>query len=256
MSIAHAIKKNKQYNNIETVFNNKLWVQAPTYFNDPFDCEIVLYQDYIKQNCISSLQSKEGFMSGSAMWNELNRIIDEELTLFQKTLEESRNQLGVACFSEQDDSILMWSHYADNHRGFCVEYNMLEAVQTIQYTFVPVLYSNKKKLVDNVNLLEPDIFAKQVTIYSIDSLFRKAKDWEYEKEWRIIRDEAACGLAWNKNKNGALIDFIKPQSIILGCMIDNNSERKIQKLCRERNIPLFKMEKNKYEFRLEKRKMI
>jgi hypothetical protein len=30
----------------------------------------------------------------------------------------------VSSSSEVSDSILMWSHYADNHRGFCVEYGL------------------------------------------------------------------------------------------------------------------------------------
>ena len=31
--------------------------------------------------------------------------------------------LGVLCLSACDNSILMWSHYADEHKGFCIGFN-------------------------------------------------------------------------------------------------------------------------------------
>lgn len=31
------------------------------------------------------------------------------------------NNFAITCFSETPDNILMWSHYADKHSGFCVE---------------------------------------------------------------------------------------------------------------------------------------
>ncbi len=32
-------------------------------------------------------------------------------------------QRGVACFSAKVDDILRWSHYADGHRGSCLEFD-------------------------------------------------------------------------------------------------------------------------------------
>ena len=33
-------------------------------------------------------------------------------------IEQNRMTMGISCFSEKEDSILMWSHYADNHKGW------------------------------------------------------------------------------------------------------------------------------------------
>lgn len=30
---------------------------------------------------------------------------------------------GVSCFSEKVDDLLMWGHYAEGHRGFCLEFD-------------------------------------------------------------------------------------------------------------------------------------
>ena len=34
-----------------------------------------------------------------------------------------RNYPNIACFSESKDSPTMWAHYADNHKGFVLEYD-------------------------------------------------------------------------------------------------------------------------------------
>ena len=42
--------------------------------------------------------------------------------------------MGVVCFSESYDNIIMWSHYSDNHKGFCLNsiLNMLRSNMLIQ----------------------------------------------------------------------------------------------------------------------------
>jgi len=43
---------------------------------------------------------------------------------FAKTLTAShKDSLKVCSFSGTQYSIIMWSHYADQHRGFCIEYD-------------------------------------------------------------------------------------------------------------------------------------
>jgi hypothetical protein len=47
----------------------------------------------------------------------------------QPSLEEAKKaikELGVVCLSEINNDILMWSHYADGHTGFCIEFERSE----------------------------------------------------------------------------------------------------------------------------------
>ena len=37
------------------------------------------------------------------------------------TLYSDKNKYGISCFSKNYNEILMWSHYADNHNGICIE---------------------------------------------------------------------------------------------------------------------------------------
>jgi hypothetical protein len=39
---------------------------------------------------------------------------------------ESFESYGVSCFSESWNSILMWSHYADRHKGICLGFDVPE----------------------------------------------------------------------------------------------------------------------------------
>mgnify|MGYP002227506002 FL=1 len=38
----------------------------------------------------------------------------------------------VGCFSERNDSLLMWSHYADEHRGLCIGYNLHDLIKNYE----------------------------------------------------------------------------------------------------------------------------
>ncbi len=49
---------------------------------------------------------------------------DHHLECYQNVSAGVRASLGVICFSERSDSLLMWSHYADNHNGICIEFDI------------------------------------------------------------------------------------------------------------------------------------
>lgn len=77
----------------------------------------------------------------------------------------------IACFSERNDSILMWSHYGDSLRGGCLCFDTSKDValfgkaQKVQYT-------DLRSYQSNFNLY-----------------FTKASDWSYEQEWRIVVEQ-------------------------------------------------------------------
>ena len=87
----------------------------------------------------------------------------------------------------------------------------------------------------------------------IESLSSKSPEWSYEKEWRIIRDKAACGDKWNDTKKGALLDMIPPTSITLGCQAEESFEREVLTYCQENKIRLYKMEKDESLYQLKRK---
>ena len=69
----------------------------------------------------------------------LNKNDTELKKQFKKTindvLKKIRSITLVSCFGSSHDSVLMWSHYADKHRGACIEYEINdEAFQKVSYS--------------------------------------------------------------------------------------------------------------------------
>jgi len=90
--------------------------------------------------------------------------------------------VGVLCLSEVRDSILMWGHYTDNHRGLVVGFDAAHP-----------FFSRRRSDNDEFGFLRQVIYQlqrPQVTLTDMTSpawFQTKSDDWAYEKEWRIVR---------------------------------------------------------------------
>ena len=102
--------------------------------------------------------------------------------------------IGIYSLSKRPDSVLMWSHYGKNHNGFVVgfdsEHPFFGRHRSHQYIDVlsEVIYSRNRIEVDVAN---PKNNKAEDTN---KILITKNIEWEYEKEYRLIRklDEAAA----------------------------------------------------------------
>ena len=81
--------------------------------------------------------------------------------------------------------MLMWAHYASYHQGFCVEYD-LSNIEPLDYRkrfLFPVTYSDD--VFDATEHYKKDMDDENYNnIYLARAALVKAKDWQYEKEWR------------------------------------------------------------------------
>lgn len=99
---------------------------------------------------------------------------DEESTQSYETFAASR----LFCLSEECDNQLLWSHYSDVYRGFCLGY---ASYQANDFSFLAS--------VQYLNRLPDEIMTQQsFTEDEIVRLFLRIKPmcWSYEKEWRLI----------------------------------------------------------------------
>ena len=235
--------------NWDAVRNNKMWYSAPNNFNDVFDCDIFVDEKSLFNSILQMVPDKRGVRPGSPMWRQLKQTLNQEIVSLKSTFHEMKSTTGISCLSETCDSLLMWAHYANNHRGICVEYELLEINKQLGFSPVPIVYSDERSVFQNLN---PDTLDYDVTEVFIKSLTSKSPEWSYEKEWRIIQDNTACGSKWDSANKGALINMITPSSIILGCMVNQDYEKSIYEYCKNNKINLFKMEKDKDFYRLNK----
>lgn len=93
-------------------------------------------------------------------------------------------QRGVCALSTTYSSPLLWSHYGDQHKGLCVGYGVnREPVPKLN----KVVYGGSRSIKTSTLIrafIEGDVHAQ--SDLDRDVLLRKAKGWNYEREWRLI----------------------------------------------------------------------
>lgn len=166
-----------------------------------------------------------------------------------------KSSMGITYLSEVPDSLLMWSHYANNHRGFCVAYSLFELNQKLKFSAVPVIYTKERVCLQSIPLDQEAINKETMNLF-FQSLTSKSPEWSYEKEWRIIRDEDSCGSKWDNKAKGALLDAVSPSAIILGCCASDELTATLKQHCQNHKIPLYKMEKDPLLYRLNKKAIL
>lgn len=120
-----------------------------------------------------------------AILNELEILesVGNPEDILQKSWEVRKGQvvngMGVLCFSASGTHPLLWAHYADSHRGVCLEYD--SEVRPVKgwkkYKYYPVKYNSGRQL-DVLSLGWDRAFFSLVTV--------KSDDWSYEQEYRLV----------------------------------------------------------------------
>ena len=97
---------------------------------------------------------------------------------------------GIVSLAERDDCPLMWSHYGDQHRGVCLGYSVPERsagnVRKVEYGGDRLV-----KASDLGAMLRGDEMARARVDTAV--MLRKAENWKYEREWRLIGRRGTAG---------------------------------------------------------------
>jgi hypothetical protein len=181
---------------------------------------------------------KEDFEIWNQMWRYFEKLYKDRLLNFQNELIDINEELYRICsFSERPDSILMWTHYADESKGFCVGYNLKELNNDLTELLLPVRYNDSLIEVDDTFF---DGKENNKSLH-INSLTLKSTDWEYEKEWRLLL------LAENEEEIQK-VQLPVPKEIILGLNITSENQEKLLDIATANNIPCYKTFKDSSSF--------
>lgn len=169
---------------LASLMNNTIWLAKPTTFNDPFDCAITLDRKKYKQSVMHAVSVAMERAKPAGLKPEHLQDIwpgdKEAFEQFRAHLSEIVQNMGICSYSATPNHLLMWSHYADHHRGFCVQYDCREGTR-LRHLAQEVKYE------DSVPSLSAADFAPQDNEDAIDILWlTKAKCWSYEEEWRVM----------------------------------------------------------------------
>lgn len=224
--------------NLDAINDNYLWLADVNTFNDPFECSLLLDNDNVLRDMFTSDKFLNTIRSAGFTELEINRIklSQDPFEIYRSIMEQegspynlSRQQeieriqttwlqgtpfwkrnLRVCSFSETNQSLLMWAHYANDYKGICVEYDLVDQ-DNVRGFVQPVYYSDKRPSVKSFNQMN--------THFYVFASICKSRDWEYEKEWRLtfFTESQVQG------KNGKQ-SMPTPNSIYLGPRFEDNPE--------------------------------
>lgn len=102
-------------------------------------------------------------------------FIDMSIT---NILEKYTPQCGMICFSKTARNPLMWGHYADNHKGICLGFDVTYEIGNFGNNLQQVSYINQR-----IDMKKTPYKHKDFEVMKFKSI-----DWKYEKEYRLFID--------------------------------------------------------------------
>ena len=220
-----SLSEEKDKERVREIFeDHKVWFSKPKDFNDPFEFQftpsfdattyekIEAYAHFLKKKN-SSLTNNAAIAkatsdilamgeSGVKKW-EHSRLVN-----FRNSLANT----GVFSLTEYRNDILMWSHYADKHRGICIKFCPIRNGKLDDKLVDFYCQAFKVNYPDGNDLPIIHLYKYDLLELVQKSVLTKARHWEYEGEWRIL--DVRGGPGKKPIPEGII------SSVILGCQIE------------------------------------
>lgn len=178
-----------------------------------------------------------------------------------RVMESIRHNTLIYCFTINNNSLLMWSHYADSHKGVCIEFE----VELTEKDLIGVKYSDKKANFDIYTvaslILAHEFIKKPISTRDqefnkiiMKPFYTKSKEWSYEQEIRYIFSEKSPERVFVE-KGNYYVKSPKIKSITFGCRVDMNdpSYKKIIEVCGKKGILTRYLETSEESYSLEEK---
>lgn len=220
--------ENKNINNMNQtkniIVNDQLFFSHRNGLNDPYEIRFV------------TVNPDDNSILNPAVYDGPERQ-------FEEWYKQYFGNIGILSLSAQNDNMIMFSHYANKHKGICLQFDTTK--DEIFTNASPVNYRNSipyinyKDYWDFVSNRDKD-YSKFDVIF-----FTKHKDWIYEEEWRILHQLEA-------NKKEYLYKFNSEAltGIIFGLDTEHDVKEEIRNLIssKRHEIKLFeaKLKKDSY----------
>lgn len=173
---------------IDSLIHSHLWFARSDTLNDPFDCQLDLSKSLLVAASSSTGPRKELLTS---------LVRDRE---FISLWETKIQTVGICSFSLELYDPVVWSHYADEHKGVSMLYKFPPSfIQDPQNKFLGTTQVNyiNNALIDWLRNESPtDVLSTDINSFNdfirglVPTFFSsKAPQWHYEKEARLIRAE-------------------------------------------------------------------
>jgi hypothetical protein len=206
------------------IVRSRFRLNAPSTFNDPYEFNVDIslqsteeqrlrrFTQLVAERAPAESKERQAEMVADLM----ARPDSEHIKRCQESLERIKHQSGVLCFAGDPRSLLMWSHYAENHEGVCLQFERIRDFPVLGHA-VHVDYQER---FPKANWIVD--FMKGVG----EMLLTKHDGWRYEEECRITSID---------NANRYL--QVRPdalRAIIFGCRTSESNRKTVDGLLKER----------------------
>lgn len=272
--------------------SGQLMWSAPHLFNDPFDHQISyrfpftgqqvaeklfqVQQDIVfgpfepvlveeKVLGVMSIVLRRANLQGTAKEDAIRTMREganatiERLSAFQENLNQQLVAFlahsRVLCVSETNSNVVMWSHYAEQHRGAVIKLKCLDELDDNFISARQVNYSDHFPEFLSLDEWVSSNFGLSVIDYgklALNLAYTKHSDWKYEQEWRVhiplMPYEAAGDGRSLFDKHPSAFD-----GLYLGCRMDNTVKQKLINLAVQRypHMKIYSAKMAKHSFSLE-----
>ncbi|MNF68825.1 hypothetical protein D3C84_506910 [compost metagenome] len=182
----------KYYSDLKLSYfdNPTLKLSQPKNLNDPFESAVQL--DMLRSNI-----SLRQVLKTIPVVGKDEYTID---TIMLTQLVKEIASYGIVSLSETHRNLLMWAHYANEHRGLCIGYHTeasdalnsnSELTNRLKLTSHKINYDSSRydPVDDNFNIEENKLWINKVVRKLLTT---KSDEWIYEKEHRIIHPIYHC----------------------------------------------------------------
>lgn len=234
----------------------------PKAFNDPFDGRAV-YEGNIE--AIKKTRSKVILKYGKEILGlspakaiQSSGKIAAQMKINAESGAVNNNlasSFGMVCLTLKPDNLLMWSHYADSHKGFIVGFKIPTDATFYKHEEIHAA----RYLTECLYPFDVSYYTERpVVSYGSDSdletshkaLLSKSVDWEYESESRVIDTTRPPGV-YLYNRNLIL------HSVIAGLNMENKDYQQLGSIIRDlkekeelNHLTLYKAETHQREYKV------
>ena len=168
-------------NALKLLINNEFYFSVPDNLNDPLDSKFDVLNFLVNDDDIKNYYNKASDLTDEEKQDYADYYIKDPNrkyisgTIIYDWIVNLRKQYGITSFSEINNDILMWSHYANGHTGICLEFDWKKDEKIFQ--------GKKVQYVDKLPVFD---FSKNEKVDYHEVFFSKMNNWFYEQEIRSV----------------------------------------------------------------------
>ncbi|MFY0714287.1 DUF2971 domain-containing protein [Seonamhaeicola sp. NFXS20] len=215
---------------IQSLEENYFWSSSIDALNDPW--ETIVKSDKFEK------QSKSlGWLLNQKRKEALSKVQNALMNLL-----EALKKIGIYSLSGNALDEILWAHYANGHKGFCIEYDLDKLLNSYSGTFFsfPIIYTKNPP---NIEL--KDIPSKNQELIKKLAGYKSLR-WSYEKEYRITT-----------NFSGPYYyEYDALKSIYFGLRMENNFKDLIMKKLKGRGVKYYQVELESKSYKLKPKSVV